>query len=245
MTESMEARLLALIEGRLEETERDQLLSAVAESPELQHLLEDAQRGYQALVALPVRAAHPLFGDPSRATAASHDPPNRQRQPVPWMRRRISVAWTLGAVAATLAVAIPMTRAWSAPGPRPVAPAAATNEFLVVLHGEWPDIGNLTPEARGIRRGEYWAWAQELVADGALIGAGELSPEPGTRLAQGGISFTSGGALERNPEFVVGMFVLRAPDYDAAVRLAESGPHVRHGGSVTVRAFNTVVGFRP
>jgi hypothetical protein len=80
---------------------------------------------------------------------------------------------------------------------------------------------------------EYRSWAQELDADGLLVAAARLREE-GSRLE----------GLERGEIFgldaselrsATGYFVIRANDLSAANALAQTCPHLKYGGVITVR----------
>ena len=103
----------------------------------------------------------------------------------------------------------------------------------MVLHGIWPDAAGLPQEVTERRASEYWAWASDLSARGLLVAAGDLRWEPGLRLDTSGPSMAAVDVGA--PDFVVGMFTVRATDYEEARSIALECPHLRYGGTVSVR----------
>jgi hypothetical protein len=77
-----------------------------------------------------------------------------------------------------------------------------------------------TPEEQAARVAEYVGWAEDLRERGIDIEGEELAPE---------------GASEGRLGILSGYFLVAAPDADAAVAIARTTPHVRHGGTVVVR----------
>ena len=85
------------------------------------------------------------------------------------------------------------------------------------------------------RAEEYWRWTGTLAREGVLVAAGDLRWEPGERLAPSGNLVSVDGATVESPDFVVGMFALRVDSYEEALAIARDCPHLRYGGSVSVR----------
>jgi hypothetical protein len=98
--------------------------------------------------------------------------------------------------------------------------------FLLLLEERrWPPPSPLT-------RAGYGEWARALEADGRYQGAEKLTEEPGFRVeSDGSVSRPEAGP---RPPNVSGWYLVRARDYDDALRLARTGPHLRYG-SVLVR----------
>ena len=80
---------------------------------------------------------------------------------------------------------------------------------------------------------EYRDWAQELAAEGRLVTAGRLVRE-GARL-QGQVIDGIFGLDESELRAATGYFVIRAADLSAASALAQTCPHLKYGGVITVR----------
>lgn len=115
-------------------------------------------------------------------------------------------------------------------GDDPTGAAAASGErqFLLLLH-EAPSAE--TPRSVGETMAivdEYRRWAARLDDNGRLVAAEKLANDGGRWLTD-----------EASPpprDVVTGYFVVRARDYEDALRVARSGPHLRYGGRIEVRA---------
>jgi hypothetical protein len=90
---------------------------------------------------------------------------------------------------------------------------------------------------------EYRAWASRIRESGRYVSGeklergGRIVSPPGTRAEQaGGAALLTADA----PESLAGYFVVTARSLAEAVDLARTCPHVRHGGTVTVRAIAPV-----
>jgi hypothetical protein len=137
-------------------------------------------------------------------------------------------AWLAAGLAAALAA---FALGWWARAAVP-PPAQAGEEYVLLLH----DTGVALPAAEeGRIVAEYGAWAAELRARGVSI-SGQKLEDARTLLGPRGRSLEAGpvrGAL-------AGYFLLRADGAAAALAIAESCPHLRHGGSVEVRRIATL-----
>lgn len=117
------------------------------------------------------------------------------------------------------------------------APTATDDRprFLLLL-SEPRGGGELAPNELAARVEEYRAWAHGLARRGLLEGADRLEPRA-IRLdgAAGDEASVTRGAASETPVTISGFFLIRAGDLGEARRLAETCPHLRHGGRVTVR----------
>lgn len=226
MTRPNDEQLLAFLEGRLPEPEQEHLLAQLDRDATLATELRDAARGLAAL--------EPVGTIPAEAGSRS----------VRVAGTGISPWWAVAAIAATLLVAVPATRWLSMQNgeERPQAtlpPLAMAPQpepgFVLVLHGRWPDAATVAAEERTRRATEYWAWTDSLAGAATLMAAGDLRWEPGTRLGPNGSTVTVADAAVESPDFLVGMFAIRADSYEQAMAIARACPHLRYGGSVSVR----------
>ncbi len=232
MTRPVDETLLAFLEGTLDATARADLLDRLDADPALALELQQAAAGYDA-IRLAGRSLVPDVIDAGR--------------------RRVSPWWLAAASVATLAIAVPATLRFSpAFMPAGVAteslgrPVGAEPTFVLVLHGRWPDAATVAAAESARRATEYWGWTSSLAEEGILVAAGDLRWEPGQKLASMGVEAPVDPASVDTPEFVVGMLALRTNSYDEAVAIARACPHLRYGGSVSVRrvgaGFVTVAG---
>lgn len=244
MIEFDEVRILAFLRGECSEEEREAILSRAEESPDFAARLRSVARGFEAADA---------WGEAERAHSDAA-PATIPAPAVPAPRKRMVPAWWVpAAAAAAIAIAVPVTATLStAPttGPDVVSaggdgtsvaaplggmPTSPEPSFVVVLQGRWPDAETVQPQERGRRAGEYWGWANSLAAEGRLVAAGDLEWEPGIRLASSQEALRPPPDVMAEPDFLVGMFTIRAGSYEEALAIAQECPHLRYGGSVSVR----------
>lgn len=230
MNRPSDERLLAFLEGRMDEVERARLLDALDEDPELSRRLRAAAAGLSALSAYTGTAA---VGEEAATDGADSG------KVVP--RRTVARWWIPATVAATLALAVPGTLWVSGDGQAATAelrtgiPESPRPSFLLVLHGRWPDLDTLSAADARARALEYWAWTSRLAEEGILVAAGDLRWEPGERLRADGAVVASSADELLQPDYIVGMFALRAASYEQALSLARQCPHLRYGGSISIR----------
>jgi hypothetical protein len=259
MRQPTDDRLLAFLEGSMEETKRLELLDALDTDPALAERLRAAAAGLEAIRTL-AAASEAEARESATAPAGV-----REGTPAPL---RVSPWWLAAAAAATLLVAVPVT--WSlarsaagdasnpvtigegtagspggTPGPAtaggqpgidsPAIPQQSDPSFVLVLHGRWPDAGQVPQDEVQARAREYWDYAQQLADDGILMAAGDLRWEPGERLGPSGVAIPVAASEVEQPDYLVGMLALRVDTYEQALAIAERSPHLRYGGRVSVR----------
>lgn len=244
MSRPSDELLLRFLQGDVSDEEREHVLSALEASPDLAAELRAAARGFASVESW------------AREAGASDTAPAPVGRGAPW--------WSLPLVAAaTLALAVPTTLALTSSGPSPGgesagpegaqvsgtpstgvppnpavfagAPESAEPSYVVVLHGRWPDAASVGPEERTQRAREYWRWTSILAERGVLVAAGDLQWEPGLRLPSEEEVLDMPPEIVADPDFVVGMFALRARSYEEAAAIAAECPHLDYGGSVSVR----------
>lgn len=102
--------------------------------------------------------------------------------------------------------------------------------FLILARDDGSAFNALSPaEAEAIIR-RYIAWSEGLRQRGHLRSSDKLHDETGRTLARrdGGLVVTDGPFAEIK-EVVGGYWIIDAPDYDSAVRLASDSPHLDFG----------------
>jgi hypothetical protein len=233
MTRPSDEQLLAFLTGTANAGDRDFVLTWIEADPGHAQEVREAAAGLEAIgswrdlpAAEPGSEPAPASGTSVRAAAPAG--------------RRVPAWWLPVAAAASVAIALPLARVAPtgpsavAPGPAPTGqPVDPDPSFVVILHGVWPDADGLPQEVVDERAAEYWAWTSDLASRGVLVAAGDLRWEPGMRLETAGSAtpFSTTAA----PDFLVGMFAVRARDYEEARRIAAECPHLRYGGTVSVR----------
>jgi len=114
--------------------------------------------------------------------------------------------------------------------------SAATPQFLLLLYEDEAFPAD-SSEATDLVE-EYRRWALGLRRDGRLLSAEKLSSSG--ILIESSTDITE--VLDRVPDspegVVAGYFVIAAHSYEDAVEVARTSPHLRHGGSVSVRAID-------
>lgn len=114
---------------------------------------------------------------------------------------------------------------------RPVAPGL--HQFMLLLYeGPGFDAGDSTVAAARVE--EYRSWAHALAERQRLV-AGEELGRPDWVIEPGGRGVVLGPAGDA-AGLPTGFFIVAARDSADAAALAESCPHLRHGGRVAVRA---------
>lgn len=82
---------------------------------------------------------------------------------------------------------------------------------------------------------EYRAWAVQLRRSGLQVGTEYLEWTAGRLLPQGTNIAVEPGEMGAEPGALSGFFVVSAASDSAAIVIARSCPHLRHGGRVVVR----------
>ncbi|HTY42644.1 MAG TPA: YciI family protein [Thermoanaerobaculia bacterium] len=105
------------------------------------------------------------------------------------------------------------------------APDPGVKRYVLLLY-DAPDEGAMTSSDRERRVSEYRDWAQDVRRRGGRI-EGEKLEDEALRL----------GPAEPAPGRPIGgYFVVSAADDAAALAIARSCPHLKHGGAIEVRA---------
>lgn len=136
-------------------------------------------------------------------------------------RARLISAAAAGIVLFGLGLAVGARRAAPPPEAAPASP-----RFVLLLY-DAPDEAALTRSQMEARVAEYRDWARGIRASGRSIAGEKLEPE-------GRVLGPEDKAAGGWP--LGGYFVIGAEDLDAALAVARTCPHVRHGGRVEVRA---------
>lgn len=211
---------------RQQEPRIDELTALPAElapPPELERRVIGALRERGLLVSDTVAGTTPAGTSSARPAAARPGP-----GPARWaaLAAACLVAFTAGWFGRSLALE-----------PAAPAPVDARPRFLLLL-GEAGAGGKLPPEELTARIEEHRAWARGLASRGLLEVADRLEPRA-VRLdrigGDGGGSADPVAPAADDPGTVRGFFLIRAGDLEEALGIAGTCPHLRHGGSVTVR----------
>ena len=105
-------------------------------------------------------------------------------------------------------------------------------QFMLLLYDDQKIFTRMSPEAMQTAMGKYMAWRKEpFTIDGK-----RLNDDPGKVLrVAGGKPVTTDGPYSETKEILGGYYTIEAPDYDEAVRLSMSHPHLEYGGTIELR----------
>lgn len=116
-------------------------------------------------------------------------------------------------------------------------PARKTDQpgFILIVRQFKPELRAKTPEEAQQRVREYGAWARDLGGRGLLIGGEKLKNE-GRLLNQPNQSSAVAETRSEDSEgAVAGYFLLPSSNYEQAVTIARTCPHIKHGGTVELK----------
>lgn len=144
----------------------------------------------------------------------------------PWWKGR-SAYLAAGVAAALLFFALgALLTKWVA---RPPA-APGTPEFMLVLYQN-PLQAGISRETEMKYAKEYGNWARDLTRQGAAVDGEKLKNDvPFVRIVQGHAE-----AAQNSNDKIAGFFLITASDYQQAIKIAETCPHAKYGGTVEVR----------
>lgn len=105
-------------------------------------------------------------------------------------------------------------------------------QFMLFLYDDPASWQNLSPEELQKALEKYVAWMHKPFT----VDSKRLAPDAGRVVrSQGGKPRAADGPYSETKEILGGFYLIEAPDYDAAVRIALEHPHVEYGGTVEVR----------
>jgi hypothetical protein len=117
----------------------------------------------------------------------------------------------------------------------------AMSQYMLILHETPSDFAGYSAEDLNRVIAEYVAWRHKLEAEGRFAGGNKLADEGGRRLAlvDGNVRVTDGPYAEAK-EVVGGYFIVSAADYDEAIAIARTCPHLKYGGTIDLRLVEAV-----
>lgn len=109
-------------------------------------------------------------------------------------------------------------------------------QFVLLLRSDVTvDYSTLTPKDFEVILGEYEAWGQKLAKEGRMVYGQKLQDQGGKVMhPKGGKVSVQDGPYVESKEVVGGIYVIKADDYDHAVKLCQGHPNFRFG-SIEVR----------
>ncbi|MEO8627234.1 MAG: YciI family protein [Betaproteobacteria bacterium] len=113
--------------------------------------------------------------------------------------------------------------------------------FMLLLHQSPSRFEHLSPEEIQQITGKYVAWRQELVRRNKLRGGEKLGNDGGRRLRlQGDQVSVTDGPYSEAAEVLGGYFTIDAADYDEAIAIAQTCPHLAGSQWIEVRQIDVI-----
>jgi len=104
-------------------------------------------------------------------------------------------------------------------------------KFMLIFQGPVPPPK--TPDQMQAEMEEWMSWIDKLAKEDRYVSGEPLLP--GGKLIKGSLSNVTDGPYTEGKELVGGFFIIKAADYDEAVRLCSDYPGFDSGGSIQVR----------
>jgi hypothetical protein len=113
------------------------------------------------------------------------------------------------------------------------------SDYILLLHRETSDLPR--PEHAALSA-KFFAWTDSLRQAGKLVLVEKLGRDWGQTVRKRDGVVVVDGPFAEGKEGVVGLFVVRAKDFEEAVEIAKTCPIVAAGGTVEVRKGEQVDG---
>jgi hypothetical protein len=114
-------------------------------------------------------------------------------------------------------------------------------EFMLLLHESPSAFSNISPEEIQQITGEYIAWRRKIESEGKYAGSNKLKDEGGRHVSmRNGQPRVVDGPYAEAKEIMGGYFIVTAADYDKAVEISMSCPHLKFGGWIEIRETDPV-----
>lgn len=109
-------------------------------------------------------------------------------------------------------------------------------KYMLLLHDPVDGFSAMSPEVMQQVMQKYKRWGDTLRENGVLQGGQKLADEPGRviRSRRGQVRVTDGPYCETK-ELLGGYYTVLAGNYDEAVKIAMSCPHLEYDGTIEVR----------
>jgi hypothetical protein len=113
--------------------------------------------------------------------------------------------------------------------------------FMLLLHQSPSRFENISPAEIQKIIAKYTAWREELVHQNKLRGGEKLANDGGRRLRiQGNQVSVTDGPYSEATEVLGGYFTIEAANYDEAVAIARTCPHLTGSQWVEVRQVDAI-----
>lgn len=104
--------------------------------------------------------------------------------------------------------------------------------MLIFIGSDYVTMG-LSPEQMQERMGKWFAWNEKMRAQG-VVKTGDALHSHGKRISGKDRTVTDGPFAE-SKELIGGFYIVKAEDYDGALKIAEDYPDYDLGGTVEIR----------
>jgi hypothetical protein len=109
-------------------------------------------------------------------------------------------------------------------------------EYILLLNQPESKFDNLSPEEIQALIAKYSAWRDALIKRKLLCGGNKLVHKTHRTLrTQNGKILVTEGPFSESQEILGGYFIIEAPNYDEAVAIARTCPHLVDGQSIELR----------
>lgn len=116
-------------------------------------------------------------------------------------------------------------------------------QFMLLLYDNPAAFANVTPEQMQQVIQEYSAWMQKIGKEGRLVGGEKLKDEGGKVLRTEGKQVkVVDGPYSETKEVIGGYFIINAKNYNEAVEVSKTCPHMKYGAKIEVREVDPVKG---
>ncbi len=113
--------------------------------------------------------------------------------------------------------------------------------FLLLLHQSPNSFRNFSPEEIQKILGSYIAWREALVKRNKMRAGEKLTNDGGRQLrTQDGKVSVTDGPYSESQEVLGGFFMIEAANYEEAVEIARTCPHMGEGKWIEVRQVDAV-----
>jgi|SRR5688572_2585190 len=235
MADHVHESLLAYVDGELGAPERAEVDRHVAECEACRAELASIERAHAALQTGPWPSAPP---DTARRAIlrATTRPSTRE-----WLAEAPSgVRW--GSLVAVAAAAVFLvfgrSREPGSPNAGVVAPLSTVTDsatrFLLVLHAPTTTLSG-DSQSVAVRRRDYATWRASMVQDPRFVSSAQLTREPSRLARESRVLLSDDSPLWTASQQMQGFLIVRARDVVEAAEIARQSPHVRYGGTITVR----------
>jgi hypothetical protein len=109
-------------------------------------------------------------------------------------------------------------------------------QYIFLLHAAPEQFADISPAAFNAIKSKYARWRDQMISDGRVAGGNKLEDGKGRVIRGSGVT---DGPYTEAKEVVAGLFIINARDYDDAVALAATCPHIEYG-TLEVRAIEEV-----